>query len=449
MKLYNTASRRLETFKPINPAEVKIYTCGPTVYSMPHIGNFAAYVYWDLLIRVLRADGYGVKRVLNLTDVGHLSSDSDDGEDKLEKGARATGRTVWEVAEYFAGKFLEDYAKLELIQPEVIARATDYIAEDEALVELLQEKGYTYETSDGVYFDTSKFTRYADFADLKLDQLRAGARVNFSSEKRNLADFAVWKFILPGEKHDMRWEYLDRPGYPGWHLECSSIIHAELGETIDIHTGGIDHVPVHHTDEIAQSEAAFGVKLSNYWLHCKHLTVNGEKISKSLGNGYTLTDLAERGFSPLDFKMWVLQGHYQSERDFSLESLQGAKNRRLAWRNQIALAYQRTGDDGKETVDEILATLNDNLNSPAVFAIIDQVKGMSVEFWRQVDDLFGLGLMADALQPNAEVMDLLNQREMARIAKDFARADQLRDQIFARGFRVLDTASGWVWQYVA
>ena len=250
LKIYNTASRKIENFKPISDV-VKIYTCGPTVYSEAHIGNLTAYIYWDLLVRCLRANNYKVKRVLNLTDVGHLVSDADEGQDKLEKGAEREGKTVWEVAEIYIDKFKEDYKALELVEPDVWARATDYIDEDMNAVDSMTKNGFTYETKDGVYFDTSKYEQYANFAKLDLEGLQAGARVGFSDEKKNVSDFAVWKFIKPGEKHAMRWDYLGRPGYPGWHLECATIIHKELGEPIDIHTGGIDHIPIHHTNEIA------------------------------------------------------------------------------------------------------------------------------------------------------------------------------------------------------
>lgn len=449
LKLYNTLTRKLENFAPFNAGEVKIYTCGPTVYSQPHIGNFAAYIYWDLLIRLLKAEGYGVKRVLNLTDVGHLTSDADEGEDKLEKGARQTGKTVWEVAEFYIEKFFADYDALDLLRPEVVARATDYIPQDIELVDLLTAKGYTYETQDGIYYNTAKFPHYADFARLDLDNLKAGARVAFSNEKLNPSDFAVWKFIQPGEQHAMRWDYLGRPGYPGWHLECSTIIHAELGETIDIHTGGIDHIPVHHTNEIAQSEAAFEKKLAKYWLHCNHLTSEGQKISKSLGNGYTLADLASRGYSPFDFKLWVLQGHFQSERDFTLEGLEAARLRRLNWRNRIARCRQTTPstESASANLTEILAALSDNLNSPKAFALIDSVADDTLDFWQQIDHLFGLGLIADAPQPGQEVQALLKQRAAARADKDFATSDRLRDELLAHNIAVLDSPSGQIWQY--
>lgn len=450
MKLYNTLSRKVETFKPQDPHQVKIYTCGPTVYSSPHIGNFAAYVYWDLLVRTLSLNHYTPERVLNLTDVGHLTSDGDEGEDKLEKGAKKSGQSVWAVAEKYIDEFQRDYAALNLVPPAVWARATDYIEEDMALVDKLTAKGITYETRDGIYYDTSKFPQYADFARLNLDGLKAGARVELSQEKRNPTDFAVWKFIQPSEEHAMRWNYLERPGYPGWHLECSSIIHAELGEPIDIHTGGIDHIPVHHTNEIAQSEVAFERKLAHYWLHCNHLTSEGQKLSKSLGNGYTLSELSEKGFSPLDFKMWVLQGHYRSERDFSLDNLRAAQARRLNWCNRVAKCRQgaeqltKMGADG--AFELILAAVNEDLNSPQAFAIIDGLQATSLEFWQKVEELFGLGLL-DAPEPDATVQELLSARLEARERKDFAASDRLRAQLLQHGFAVLDTPNGQIWQY--
>lgn len=445
IKLYNTATRKIESFTPINPDQVKIYTCGPTVYSQPHIGNFAAYVYWDLLVRVLLAHGYGVKRVLNLTDVGHLTSDGDDGEDKLEKGARESGKDVWEVAAHYIQTFLVDFKSLKLLQPNIVARATDYIKADTEIVDLLTKKGYTYETRDGIYFNTDKFPDYAKFARLDLSNIQAGARVEFSNEKLHPSDFAVWKFIQPGEKHAMRWDYLGRPGYPGWHLECSSIIHAELGETIDIHTGGIDHIPVHHTNEIAQTEAAFEQELAKYWLHCNFLTINGQKISKSLGNIITLADLHEKGYSPLDFKMWVLQGQYQSERDFSFESLEAAKTRRLNWRNRIAKCYQ--GYSSNPDFEEVLVAVRDNLNSPLAFAVVDAVGNGTLEFWQQADQLFGLDLIASSPKLDARQENLLKERAAARKNKDYDLSDQLRSQLIGQGINVLDTPNGQIWQY--
>lgn len=451
MRLYNTLTRKIETFKPRDPKEVKIYTCGPTVYSTPHIGNYAAYIYWDLLIRTLKGNGWQIKRVLNLTDVGHLTSDADNGEDKLEKGAKKTGKTVWEVAEFYSQAFLNDFRLLNLLEPAIIARATDYIEQDKALVQILIDKGCTYETSDGIYFDTSKFSHYADFAHLQLNQLKAGARVEFSSEKKHPSDFAIWKFIQPGENHAMRWDFLDRPGYPGWHLECSTIIHETLGEPIDIHTGGIDHIPVHHTNEIAQSETAFEHQLSRFWLHCNFLTVNNEKISKSLGNTITIQDIIDHNYSPLDFKMWVLQGHYQTARDFTWDNLESARIRRLSWRNRIAQAKQDSSIQTKSNslaLSQIFSALGDNLNSPQAFALIDQSDSLDLNAWQQIDQWLGLQLIQDSPNPSKAAQDLLHQRHQARLKKDFAESDRLRETLKTKNLTVLDTPDGQIWQYL-
>ncbi|MBQ3436425.1 cysteine--tRNA ligase [Candidatus Saccharibacteria bacterium] len=452
MKLYNTLGRKLEEFKPLGDT-VKLYTCGPTVYAEAHIGNLTAYIYWDLLVRTLLANGYKVKRVLNLTDVGHLVSDADSGEDKLEKGAEREGKSVYEVADRYIEKFRKDYESLELTPPEIWARATDYIEADMRAVDQMREHGFTYETEDGIYYDTSKFAGYADFAKLDLEGLQAGARVGFSDEKRNVSDFAVWKFIKPGEKHAMRWDYLGRPGYPGWHLECATIIHQELGEPIDIHCGGIDHIPVHHTNEIAEMYAMTGRALSKYWLHCDFITIDGEKVSKSLGNTYSLNDLAERGFSPMDYKMWVLSGHYQGTRNFTFESLAGAKARRLNWRNRIALLYQTNFRNGScptpfsEVFGRVLDSVNNNLNSAEAFSIIDTSE-LSMEDWKKVDELFGLNLIQDSPDISDEAKDLINERSKAREAKDYEKSDEIRDKLAEFNVTVKDTADGPVWQYL-
>lgn len=455
LKLYNQLSKTEVDFHPENPKNVKIYTCGPTVYSYAHIGNLTSYIYWDLLIRSLTLNGYSVNRVLNLTDVGHLSSDADEGEDKLEKGARREGKTVWEIAEKYIAAFLKDFRELNLMEPQKIARATDYIEPDQKLVQLLIDKGYTYETSDGVYFDTAKFKKYADFARLDLEHLKAGARVEFNSEKHNPSDFAVWKFIRDGEDHAMKWDFLGRPGYPGWHLECATIIHEELADgsdpAIDIHTGGIDHIPVHHTNEIAEYECGYGQKLANFWLHCNFITIDGEKISKSLGNIYTLDDLEERGFSALDFKLWVLQGHYRSERNFSFEDLNAAKTRRLNWRNRIARLYQESAEPehlpafSRETA---LALVNNNLNSAEVLANIDN-SSLNLDDWRYIDELLGLNLIATTPDISDNLKQKVKERENARKNKDFLTSDRLRDELAAENLTVLDTDAGPIWQYLS
>ncbi|MBR2841263.1 cysteine--tRNA ligase [Candidatus Saccharibacteria bacterium] len=448
LKLYNTATRKLENFKPTTEV-VKIYTCGPTVYGYQHIGNYASYIYWDLLIRALKLNGHSVRRVLNFTDVGHLTSDEDSGEDKMEKGAAREGKTVWEIAEFYEDDFMRNFRALKLSEPEVLAKATDYVDDDMQAVDLMTEHGFTYETTDGVYYDTAKFADYAKFARLDLAGLQAGARVGFSSEKRNASDFAVWKFIQPDEKHAMRWDYLGRPGYPGWHLECSTIIHKELGEPIDIHTGGIDHIPVHHSNEIAETYAAYGCELSRFWLHCNFITIDGEKVSKSLGNIYTLDDLKKRGFTPMDFKMWVLAGHYQGTRNFTFESLEAAKARRLHWRNKIAALYQNISGSGEKCDFSVIQTaVNNNLGSPEAFALIDGLE-LTMDDWKRVDELFSLSLIEDTPDIDDEARELITKRAEAREAKDWTESDRLRDLLAEKNIGVKDTPNGPVWGYLS
>ena len=443
MKLYNTLTRRVEDFIPQDPKRVKIY-------SFAHVGNFTSYVYWDLLVRTLQLNGWTVDRVLNITDVGHLTSDADDGEDKMEKGARREGKTVWEIAEMYMNDYLENFRALNLVEPTNICRATDFIEEDKKLVDALDKKGMLYDTMDGLYYDTSKFPTYAEFAHLDLDHLKAGARVDFNSEKKNVSDFAVWKWIRDGEDHAMQWEYRGRMGYPGWHLECATIIHEKLGETIDIHTGGIDHIPVHHTNEIAELEGAFGKKMSNFWLHNNFITIDGEKISKSLGNVYDFRDLAEKGFSHLDYKMWVLQGHFQSERNFSFTDLAAAKQRLLNYRNFAALRWQKDATDLSNVKLAIIEQLNNNLNSAGAFAELDKVLTKNVpddDFIKFLDQAFGLNIEETTPDISEELKQKIAERYEAKKARDFAKADALRDEITKAGIVLLDGADGSIWQY--
>ena len=482
LQFHNTLTKKTEKFTSITDKKVTLYTCGPTVYNFLHVGNWAAYIYWDILVRTLIADGYSVERVMNITDVGHLVSDADDGEDKLEKGAKREGKTAWEVAELYTEDFMNGMEKLGMILPEHVVKATDFIPQQLDLARVLKEKGYTYQISDGIYFDTSKFPTYADFADLDLAAQKAGARIEFNPEKRNASDFALWKFTAPDEKRDMEWDTPkdllesdeQKKGFPGWHLECSAMAMSILGPTIDIHTGGIDHIPVHHTNEIAQSESASGQKFANFWLHNNHIKVNGTKISKSLGNGYTLQDLAEKGFSPLDYRMFILQGQYSNEGNFTFENLQAAKNRLTHWRNIAALRHQTHDtltDDGEKSTDDkgislvaasgaIREALNNDLNTPEAMRVIDEaftkLDGKSISNIHQhglaqlissIDDLLGLQLEATTPDIDDDAKQLIIERERARDNKDWSESDRLRDQLAEQSVVVRDTKDGSIWEY--
>jgi cysteinyl-tRNA synthetase len=417
---------------------------------------------------------------MNITDVGHLVSDEDEGEDKMEKGARREGKTAWEVAEFYAEDFLSSMEKLGLIMPEHLTRATEFIPQQLDLVRILKEKGFTYQIDDGIYFDTSKFPTYANFAGLDLEAQRAGARVEFNAEKRNASDFALWKFTPAGEKRDMEWEtptdLLDsdsekKMGFPGWHLECSAMAMSILGPTIDIHTGGIDHIPVHHTNEIAQSEAASDKPFSHFWLHNNHLKVNGTKISKSLGNGYTLENLAEKGFSPLDYRMFVLQGQYSNEGNFTFENLTAAKNRLNNWRNIAALRYQtydtlKADSDNEITLvaasGAIMEALNNDLNTPEALRVVDEAfskfDGKPIGAIHQhgltqlldtIDTVLGLQLQETTPDIDEDTKQLIVERERVRENKDWAKSDELRDQLKEKGIVVRDTNDGTIWQYAS
>jgi cysteinyl-tRNA synthetase len=419
---------------------------------------------------------------MNITDVGHLTGenegDADTGEDKLQKGARRDHTTAWAVAKRYTDDFLAGMDKLGLITPTHVTKATDFIPEQLDLVRTLKQKGYTYQIDDGIYFDTSKFPTYADFAGLDLAAQQAGARIEFNREKRSGSDFALWKFSPDDEQRDMEWstpaDLLDTPatskmGFPGWHLECSAMAMSILGPTIDIHTGGIDHIPVHHTNEIAQSEAASEQIFSHYWLHNNHIKSNGTKISKSLGNGYTLQDLAKRGFSPFDYRMFVLQGHYSNEGNFTFENLEAAQSRLRHWRTSAALRHQTydtlESDGQKSTVllaasGAIIEALDDNLNTPEALRAIDQafalLDGKPLETIHQhgllqlletIDATLGLQLIASTPDIDTATKQLIVERQRARDNKDWAASDSLRDLLKQKGITIRDTPGGSIWEY--
>jgi len=483
LKFYNTPTREVQEFVPIYEGKVSLYTCGPTVYDSPHIGNWASFIYWDTLVRVLMANNYDVTRVLNITDVGHLTSDADDGIDKLEKGAMREGKNAWEIAEKYTNEFMQGIESLGLIKPQYIVKATDYIPQQLDLLRQLKVKGLTYQIDDGIYFDVSKFPSYPNFARLDLATLKAGARVEYNPQKRNHSDFALWKFTPAGEKRDMEWptppDLLEKGeqimGFPGWHLECSAIALTLLGNTIDIHTGGIDHIPVHHTNEIAQSEAATGVRFANFWLHNNHIKANGTKISKSLGNGYTLSDLQQKGFSPMDYRMLILQGKYRSEGNFTFDSLQAAKNRLHNWRNTAALRHQihdtLTDDNEKGTDDKTISlyaasqafieSINDDLDAPSALRVVDESFGklMNVnlvnihrlpfmQFLRTVDSVLGLQLVDSTPDISDKSKQLILERKQARINKDWAKSDQIRNKLITMNISIRDTDTDSIWEYI-
>jgi len=488
LQFHNQLTKTVDPFTPIEEGYVHLYTCGPTVYNYLTVGNWTAYIYWDTLVRVLQANGNEVTRVMNITDVGHLVSDADDGEDKLEKGAKREGKTAWEVAKFYADDFKAGMKALNLITPTHMPHATDYIPQQLELIRILQEKGFTYQIDDGIYFDTLKFPSYADFADLDLEAQKAGARVEYNPEKHHPSDFALWKFTPENEKRDMEWEtpadlldgeadtngFSSKMGFPGWHLECSAMAMSLLGETIDIHTGGIDHIPVHHTNEIAQSEAATGKIFSNFWMHNNHLKVDGTKISKSLGNGYTLSDLEEKGYSPLDLRLFVLQSHYRTEGNFTFDNLTAAKNRRNNWRNIAALRHQthdtlQTDSDNEtdsKTVSlyaaqqSLLETINDDLNTPEALSQIDEAFSLVassriddihqhalVSFLETIDELLGLDLLKTTPDITDDEKRIIIERQRAREQKDYAKSDDLRSELEKSGITVRDTASGPIWEY--
>ncbi len=510
LKFHNTLTGRVDEFVSQTTNKVLIYSCGPTVYDSLHIGNWASYIYWDTLVRILMANNYEITRVINITDVGHLTSDADDGEDKLEKGAKREGKTSWEIAKIYTNDFIIGMEKFGMIKPQYIAKATDYIPDQINLIRKLKDKGYTYQINDGIYFDTSKFPTYADFAHIDINAQRAGARIEFNPEKRNSSDFALWKFTPTDTKRDMEWvtpgdlvdyglsiiDYsklqshssiepnphnpksiihnLPTMGFPGWHLECSAIAMNILGNTLDIHTGGIDHIPVHHTNEIAQSEAATGVRFSNYWLHNNFLKVDGTKISKSLGNGYTISDLHEKNFSPLDFRMFILQGHYKSEGNFTFDALTSAKNRLHNWRNIAAFRHQThdtiQNDEEKNQTNKIIPSyatpqaiieaIDNDLGTPEALKIIDdtfsdilstQLKNVNQQSLMQIietiDNLLGLQLIESTPDISDDNKRVIIERNTARDQKDWAKADELRNQLLGSGIILRDSDSQSVWEY--
>ncbi len=455
LKFYNTLTREKEEFKPVGKA-VTMYSCGPTVYNYAHIGNLRTYVFMDEVRRVLKYNGYKLKGVMNITDVGHLLSDGDDGEDKMAKASREQKKTPWEIAEYYTEIFMRDIALLNIGKPEIIAKATDHINDMIKYVEKLVELGYGYETSDGIYFDISKFPEYGKLSRLNLDDQIAGARVEVNTEKRNPADFALWK--KAPKEHIMQWESPWGMGYPGWHIECSTMSRKYLGSLIDIHSGGVDHIPVHHENEIAQSEALEGSKTVNTWMHGEFMLVDGGKMSKSLGNTYTVAQLAEKGYEALSFRYFCLNTHYRKKLNFTFEGLDAAQT---AYKRLLAALYEHkvgTNATAPEVIEkykaDFLNAINDDVNLPLALGVVwtmikekpsKDIFALALDF----DKVLGLSLdkAKPEEKPEIEVPDdvraIADQRWQARLSKNWAESDRLRAVLADMGYSVLDSKDGY------
>jgi cysteinyl-tRNA synthetase len=470
LRLYNTAAREKQVFEPLTPGVVKMYCCGPTVYHFAHIGNLRTYVFEDLLRRALEAWGWEVRHVVNITDVGHLTSDADTGEDKMEKGARREGKTVWDIAEYYAQAFYKDWKALNLLEPTAWPKATGHIPEQIALIRELEAKGYTYEVpGDGVYFDTAKFPRYPEFAGLDIEGMQAGARVAMNEGKRSPTDFALWKFSPRDAQRQMEWDSPWGRGFPGWHVECSAMAMRLLGETLDIHCGGTDHIRVHHTNEIAQSECATGKPFARFWIHGGWLLEapdetgggkSGGKMSKSAGEFVTLDVLVQQGYSPMDYRYFCLTAHYRNYLNFSYQGMDTARDslRNLRKRTDplIGKASPLRSDRALEWRARFLEAVGDDLNVPQALGVMnlmlkdaDLLEGERAGLVAAFDRLLGLRL-TESPEPEAavelpeELKPLLAERAEARRDKDWVRSDAIRDRFRAAGFVLKDNPDGTV-----
>ena len=454
LTIYNTLTRKKEEFVPIDKKEIRIYSCGPTVYNYAHIGNLRAYLFMDTLRRVLKYNGYNLKHVMNITDVGHLVSDADEGEDKMLKAAKRENKNPFEIADFYTKAFLEDLEKLNIDKPEIIARATEHIPVMEEYVKKIIENGYAYETENTIYFNTSKLDKYGVLSNRNVEEQKAGARVEFDSEKKNLSDFALW--IKAPKNHLMKWNSFWGECYPGWHLECSAMSEKYLGEEFDIHTGGMDHIPIHHENEIAQGKGYCGKIPAHYWMHVDFLQVNGGKMSKSLNNLYTLEDLKENGYSPEVYRIFNFSSHYKKPINFTFEAMDSAKVslKRLkdGYQNHI---------NGKANIDnkviekfkeEFINAINDDLNMPQAMSIVwnvvrfEEKSNQLAELLLDFDKILGLKIdKIENIDENilpSEIQEIIENRKKARINKDWALSDELRDKLISLGYNVKDTKNG-------
>jgi cysteinyl-tRNA synthetase len=484
LAIYNTLTREKDRFVPLKPGEVGMYTCGPTVYNFQHIGNLRTYVFEDVLRRVLTYDGYKVTHVMNITDVGHLTSDADEGEDKMIKAMRREGKTPWDIAEFYTNIFFQDTERLNILKPDYVTKATDHIPEMIALIQCLFDKGHAYLITDGVYFDVSTFPGYGKLSRQSLEDNEAGARVEVNPEKHNPADFALWKRADPS--HFMQWDSPWGRGYPGWHIECSAMSMKYLGETLDIHCGGVDHIPVHHENEIAQSEACTGKQFVRYWVHGEFLLTNNQKMSKSagaagemrdMGEGieplnqggggfFTLQKLVDEGYDPLAYRYFCFSAKYRAQLNYTDEGLQAAARALEGLYDFYQRASQMPPADGAGAewqhpyVDKFVAAINDDLNMPGALAAVHELiteanrreqPAAVLETRDDWDRVLGLQLKERAAARAAEVLPaelqaLLDRRQEARKSRDFAQADALRAQLREAGIEIEDTPQGVRWK---
>jgi len=450
LQLYDTYTRRLRKFEPLHPPEVGMYTCGPTVYDYAHIGNLRTYIFEDVLRRMLEFNGYTVRHVMNITDVGHLTSDADTGEDKMEKGSRRTGKSAWEIAEYYTAEFKRDMQRLNLLEPTIMCRATDHIQEQIDFIRCIEEKGYTYRTSDGIYFDTTKLEDYGVLGRLDIEGLQAGARIEVG-EKRHPTDFALWKFSPPDSKRQMEWDSPWGVGFPGWHIECSAMSSRYLGPFFDIHCGGEDHITVHHTNEIAQTEACYGTRLANFWMHGYFLVLDEQqRMSKSAGDFIRLQTLIDLGYDPLAYRMFCLSAIYRQKLNFTWDGLDGAARSLDRMRNSFYEWGEPTQPD-ELMLEKFTQQINDDLNMPRALAVSwelarsDLPEGVKKATLLEFDRVLGFDLANWKPKEEdipAEVLELVEKRQRARAEKRWADADSLRSQIATRGYEVMDTPEG-------
>ena len=454
IKISNTLSGKKEIFKPIKEGELKIYSCGPTVYHYAHIGNLRSFFVADTLKRAFLYNNYKVKHIINITDVGHLSDDGDEGEDKLEKGAKREGKTVWEVAEYYTKSFIDDYDALNIIRPDQFTKATDHIQEMQNMIKTLEKKGFTYISEGNVYFDTQKDKNYGCLIKRSSED-ESQERVDIDEHKKKKSDFVLWFTRHKYGNHAMEWDSPWGRGFPGWHIECSAMSTKYLGDTFDIHTGGADLAYVHHTNEIAQNDCAYGHKTVNYWVHTEFLVEKDKnKMSKSSGDFLRLKSLTDKGYTPLEYRYFLLGTHYKKKIMFSWEAMDSAKNAMSKLKNKILELRKEsfTKVDKKEIENikkKILVDINDDLNTPKVLATLWDLLSSNVssttklESLKIFDDVLGLKLseIKEDEVPQ-EILELKKQRDKARIDKDWAKSDELRDLIKEKGFQVLDTKDG-------